>query len=171
MCLLDRVLPRRPRSMARFSSRLTTISAPVAVLLLVMFHGATSAFQPLTPQPKPGEPADFQLAEQLYLRAQPYANQSFQLGYTYYTGAVRGYRLARHWLSQNPNAWTNPDVQFGYREAVDKLRKARSSLEQARGEYQQRQHRQGIQDCVEMLGYVQQLEGRIAQERQQHRSP
>ena len=171
MCLLDRVLPLRPRSMARFSSRLMITSALVAALLLVMFRGATFAFQPLTPQPKPGEPADFQLAEQLYLRAQPYADQFFQLGYNYYTGTVRGYRLARHWLNQNPNAWTNPDVQFGYREAVDKLRKARGSLEQARGEYQQRQHQQGIHDCVEMLGYVQQLEGRIAQERQQHRSP
>jgi hypothetical protein len=87
-----------------------------------------------------------------------------QLGFSHYLGAVKGYRLAKYWLNQNPDMSNHPDVQFGIREAQfgireakEKGQKAAITLEATMSEFQAQGNMQGAHECEEMLGYVNNL--------------
>jgi hypothetical protein len=110
--------------------------------------------QPIQPTERPGDLPDFKKAEERYNRSASFRTDSFWLGYAYYTKAVAGYRLAQYWLNQGRN---NPDVQTGYRDAQTNVAKAEKAWKTARAEYEQKQHRQGVQACDEMLRYAQNL--------------
>jgi hypothetical protein len=122
-------------------------------------------FAPTAPAPSApaGAPAEseFAAAERLYSRTQTIRAHALWLGYTHYTKAVSGYRLAHHWLDSGER---NPDVHNGYRIAQTELASAKAALETESRDYARTSQFALTQNCNEMLVYVQKLSDRVKAE-------
>ncbi len=108
--------------------------------------GATARADPR----RAGDLPDFRKAESLYVKSAGFRTGQFDLGYSYYTRGVRGYRLAH-------SSGINADVQTGYRDAADNAKKADKAWKEAKDEYAQKGTEEGVKACDEMLGYAKSL--------------
>jgi len=117
------------------------------------------------PPPRTAIEAQAKAAEELFERSRPYQDLSrgdLWLAFTEYSGALRGYRLARHWLDQGQA--NHPDLRFGYQDARKHLGKARIAVDSARAAYDQLGHAEGIQACRELRGYIDSLADAVEKE-------
>ena len=132
------------------SSNISKVVAGLLAGLLAAAVAPTLAQQPVPTRDAPGDLPDFRKAESLYVKSAGFRTGQFDLGYSYYTRGVRGYRLAH-------SSGINADVQTGYRDAADNAKKADKAWKEAKDEYAQKGTEEGVKACDEMLGYAKSL--------------
>jgi hypothetical protein len=134
-----------------------------AALAVLLLSGAAAAgFEPIKPQPAPGDLPDFQQAEDLFKGSMGKISGDAQLGFHYYLRAVQGYRLAQYWAKQGrPN---HPDAANGYAAARRDLAKAEATLVKEKAACVSKGNAECVKFCEKMLGFVQNLRAKVKAE-------